>query len=562
MADLKVSQLLERKFYIPVFQRGYRWQDREVDNLIKDINETEGKYFLNVLILQKRSDGAYNIVDGQQRLTTVVALLDTVGALGSGSSTKPIVDDLLKNGRKPADTAFINNVRTKNVDKGLADKLKNSYFLVYELSGDDPKEAEEVFLRINDGKIPLSTAELYKAYILGKEKRGSKKYLDAADKWDACQELLQKDDFFYFICPNWDDERYQASRMDYILELYYHIYLARGDAEKNYFSDKAAARRLYRDDSIFLYELLVEKNNVILVEEIKSFIDCLYYEWYKDDRKYHYLGYCMYKDRKKEFNPFIVFSELLNSQDDDWDLLKFGKEILGAEAKKQIEKLEKGSDQVYPLLLLYMVIRHSNEGKRFDFVKFYRTPSGWDEEHIHARNQKEYDINSIKKMIENAPVSNKNLKDEILTVIRDQMTGFESREWNDNTVYDLLGELNLSSLYKGQLNDKSDYLDLCARIINQTLSGTGAREITPFQEDVGWIDSIGNLTLLPASVNRSISNYWYPVKCEKIKEFEAEGKYYIPFCVAELYDKDGHAEWSEKERKYYFDKLCETLGLN
>ena len=73
-------------------------------------------------------------------------------------------------------------------------------------------------------------------------------------------------------------------------------------------------------------------------------------------------------------------------------------------------------------------------------------------------------------------------------------------------------------------------------------------------EDPKWIDSIGNLVLLPAGVNRSFGNFIYPLKCEVIKEVVERDTYYIPFCVEEKYS-NAKGEWDEPSAKMYLAEL-------
>src|SRR5699024_8389600 len=62
-------------FYVPAYQRGYRWTNDEARALLDDINEFSGvndsRYCIQPLIVKKRIDGKYEVVDGQQRLTTI-----------------------------------------------------------------------------------------------------------------------------------------------------------------------------------------------------------------------------------------------------------------------------------------------------------------------------------------------------------------------------------------------------------------------------------------------------------------------------------------------------------
>ena len=59
-------------FFVPSYQRGYRWGETEVVRLLDDIYATEGKrnYCLQPVVVRKNGD-RYELIDGQQRLTTI-----------------------------------------------------------------------------------------------------------------------------------------------------------------------------------------------------------------------------------------------------------------------------------------------------------------------------------------------------------------------------------------------------------------------------------------------------------------------------------------------------------
>lgn len=87
---LKVKALFENKqtYIIPMYQRNYAWGEKEIDQLILDIQDyqkqtdqlnqgqTQGskKYYIGTLVVFERSKGTYEIIDGQQRFTTLTLL--------------------------------------------------------------------------------------------------------------------------------------------------------------------------------------------------------------------------------------------------------------------------------------------------------------------------------------------------------------------------------------------------------------------------------------------------------------------------------------------------------
>src|SRR3954447_6391519 len=62
---------LEGTFFVPDYQRGYRWGDDEVRRLLDDIKEAgTAEYSLQPVVVKPMDDGRWELVDGQQRLTT------------------------------------------------------------------------------------------------------------------------------------------------------------------------------------------------------------------------------------------------------------------------------------------------------------------------------------------------------------------------------------------------------------------------------------------------------------------------------------------------------------
>ena len=78
----------EVHYVIPRYQRAYAWEDKEIVHLIDDINDSTGDYYIGSLVVAKVKGKVetYEVVDGQQRLTTLYLLLhylkSQVGAVG------------------------------------------------------------------------------------------------------------------------------------------------------------------------------------------------------------------------------------------------------------------------------------------------------------------------------------------------------------------------------------------------------------------------------------------------------------------------------------------------
>ena len=72
---LQVSRLFKNvKYEIPIYQRNYAWEDKQIQQLIDDIYSSNGTYFLGNLIVNQKEADVYEVIDGQQRLTTLYLL--------------------------------------------------------------------------------------------------------------------------------------------------------------------------------------------------------------------------------------------------------------------------------------------------------------------------------------------------------------------------------------------------------------------------------------------------------------------------------------------------------
>ena len=66
-------------YVIPIYQRNYAWERDEICALIKDVHDSMdmGKtvYYIGTLVTYKRDENKYEVIDGQQRLTTIYIIL-------------------------------------------------------------------------------------------------------------------------------------------------------------------------------------------------------------------------------------------------------------------------------------------------------------------------------------------------------------------------------------------------------------------------------------------------------------------------------------------------------
>ena len=77
-----IEEILNTDSYvIPMYQRNYAWADQEINQLIDDVLDYQTQhpnnnrnYYIGTLVVYKQKDGSYEVIDGQQRLTTLSLL--------------------------------------------------------------------------------------------------------------------------------------------------------------------------------------------------------------------------------------------------------------------------------------------------------------------------------------------------------------------------------------------------------------------------------------------------------------------------------------------------------
>jgi hypothetical protein len=234
-----VKDLLTERFFVPSYQRGYRWTKRQVDDLLDDLWEflanceaKESFYCLQPVVVKKCKDGAWELVDGQQRLTTIFLILTCLKHFLDGLG-KPRFGLTFETRR--GSEAFLQNIdKTKRGDNIDYHHICNAYEAIeqwfkardgshrlkildcltngdesgrnvkviwYELP--DNKDSVEAFTRLNVGKIPLTNAELIRALFLqsGNFDVGtfSLQQIKIAQEWDGMEKILQRDEVWYFL---------------------------------------------------------------------------------------------------------------------------------------------------------------------------------------------------------------------------------------------------------------------------------------------------------------------------------------------------------------------------
>lgn len=80
-----VSQIWDDNYVVPIYQRNYAWGEDQITQLLQDIYDAsqneESNYFIGSLVVLLRTDGVFEVIDGQQRLTTLHLICKKLGIL-------------------------------------------------------------------------------------------------------------------------------------------------------------------------------------------------------------------------------------------------------------------------------------------------------------------------------------------------------------------------------------------------------------------------------------------------------------------------------------------------
>lgn len=84
MANSKIQDFFNRKFFeIPKYQRGFAWDKENIRDLFNDIREAEevnSSHYIGTVVLSKtkKNDRLFYVVDGQQRITTITMIINSI----------------------------------------------------------------------------------------------------------------------------------------------------------------------------------------------------------------------------------------------------------------------------------------------------------------------------------------------------------------------------------------------------------------------------------------------------------------------------------------------------
>ena len=587
-----LSYLKGRHFTIEYYQRGYKWGRREVLQLLADIeghDPSRGIYCLQPLILSGNSTGSFEIVDGQQRCTTIFLILhllqpkapyyhiayrtrdsserflrehlhlldgEDIASIGSledindNAATDKLWEGFVAQHGQDFDNVDIYHfftvylttrswfaLRGKPIKPFLSKLLNKVSFIWYQVPpGDSLLDASERFLNFNQGKIELTSSELIKALFILDIKRSAElteikdmRVSELSLEWDLIERQLHDDDFWFFVCDRHKIYN-KGTRIDLLFDL-------------------LRPQRSGKHDELFAYRCYEQQFNQKMIidwKEVKNVFNRLT-DWYNDKELYHYVGYLIVtgirtlKDiyhlshvRKDDFRHSLkgmIKKKFAQTTRDEPPVAKYA-----------LENVNFDQDRVAVghVLLLFNVVYYlkSQTPHRFPYQMYLKHE--WTIEHINPQRPREMTqvsqyLDMAREFFENADTE---FTREVISFLRE------------------LGDQPISSLEKEQTTALDNYFQQISRDFN--------------------LHDLGNLTLLDRNTNSAVGNLHFMDKRKKILRFDSEGRYFqdgkpvpvfIPIGTKNVFSKSYTLDqdalqqryWTVADQQHYLAAIGEQL---
>lgn len=560
------------RFFIPAYQRGFRWSPLQVQQLLDDIQEftqrrnpqPEEFYCLQPLVIKAHPEtGDLEVVDGQQRLTTLLLILrhfnerlaerfrQTLFSLDY--ETRPNLDAFLND---PIEETANQNVdfyhlfhaiqtienwfaeRDSEVETIKSALLNQTKVIWFQLAAsDNPVEA---FTRLNVGKIPLTNDELIRALFLRRaglsDTEATSTQLRIAYEWDQVEKALQSDAFWYFLNnqPGGDQ-----NRIGFLFDL-----VAREEGLK-----PSAEHDVY--EIFYTFNNKLKAPGTTPQEEWRKIKQrfLLLEEWFEDRGLYHMVGFLV--SQEMSISGIRLLSvDCTKSEFERRLRQEIFKRTIGEEMPAPTERVEikecvanQLEELSYPysqrniraVLLLFnlaTLLQNQRSNLRFQFDSFKR--ERWDIEHIRSvtddRPERHHDrIRWLSNAL--GYLESQDAEQPLQLAIQNFLQHSQAEATNE--IFDPL------------YNRTLDYF-------NEANAGSAEH-------------GISNLTLLDESTNRSYKNAVFAVKRKRLLELDQAG-IFVPLCTRNVFLKcysplvDNLMFWSESDREGYVSAITEVLA--
>lgn len=557
---------VDGEFFVASYQRGYRWGRMEVRQLLDDIRtnakaaeakrSTPADYYLQPIVVLPRGDNSWELVDGQQRLTTLFLITKYISTkLQDAQVQYALTYETRDDSRKYLDT-LDPSLREKNIDffhiaaaydaieewfsePDHGTPLQSAIDLhtaltkwVYVIWYEAPKgtNPNDLFTRLNRDRIPLTDSELIKALVLSNSGAAAGqpgRQEEIAAQWDSFERDLRDEQFWAFLTGS---TAKRPTHIDFLFESmtpsaglrvrprYWTFEKVRDDIEKR------GAAKFWRD--------VVARHGLLT-------------GWYHDRELYHRIGYLVAIGdsvpdliaasqflRHSAFQTGLVdrTRQRLKLSRDDVSLLRYGKN----DAK---------CADILLLMNVETVLGSSDPGSRFSFHAYAR--DGWSLEHIHAQNAQ--------------GLTKENQRRDWLEA---HVKKIGATAWSAElqpAVDAVTAQIDAHLALPAGKTDDIGFQDVLDKVFE--LFGAPGRDAT--EEDM---HGLGNLALLQRDFNSKLNNAVFALKRERILELDETGAYILP-CTRNVFLKYYTAAedqqlsiWGPQDQEPYYEKLLGAVS--
>ncbi len=390
--------------------------------------------------------------------------------------------------------------------------LLNSCKVLWYKIADDEKE-EDVFIRLNIGKIPLLEEENIKSLFLSKSS-GIENIDEIAEKWyDEEKELRYNNDYRYCVLKKIDDK--YITKEDNTLNddfLRIRVYLEAVMNNKNY-SLFEYFYKLYKENKLNDEWMRLEK----CINTLDSFTtksNVLNDNSRINRQIFHYIGFLILSEIMKINEIYSIWESIQDNNKFNDELLIKIKNYLSTYVFNKnnsiyddIEDLNFYNDKkkIFIILVLFNIdYLINNKDGNFDYFKFARFQlEKWSLEHIYAQNSV-----SIKEAVE------KNNTNEIKLWLEDVLFYIEDNDLK-KSIDDIILKINNKKNFKEELTKLFDDID------------------NYFRDDIS-LNSISNLCLLDKDSNSKLGNKMFT---DKRREIDNLGEKLIPIATRMVFLK-------------------------
>jgi hypothetical protein len=555
------------EFFVAAYQRGYRWGRHEVHQLLDDIR-TNAKvaearrtmpndYFLQPIVVLPRGFGAWELVDGQQRLTTLMLITKYISTkLPDAHVDYSLTYETREQSREYLDT-LDPELSKANIDfhhiavaYDAIDEWFNHpnhgtplqtaidlhtaltkwvYVIWYQApEGTDPTH---LFTRLNRDRIALTDAELIKALVLSNNGAGSGqagRQEEIAAQWDSFERDLRNEQLWAFLTGTSDN---RPTHIDFLFET---MTPSPGTKVRpRYWTFTKVFEDIAERTTADFWRDVVKRHGLVT-------------GWYHDRLLYHRIGYLIAIG--DSLSSLIEASETRTQSEFRAELdMRIRQKLDSSRSDVSLLRYGRGRDEekctnVLLLMNVETVLRAADEGSRFSFHAYAQDT--WSLEHIHPQNAE-----SLK--------TDKQWRTWLEVHIHAiEKTAWEAdREAEAREIeQEITGRLAAARIDK----DSGEF----STLVNRVFDLFSVAEATAGEDEM---HGLPNLALLQRDFNSSLNNAVFEAKRQRIVELDFSGAYVLP-CTRNVFlkyytesaDQQLHF-WSRDDRDSYSEKMLNLI---